>query len=218
MDSSATAVEPVPVEPERLPTLEQLPDDPATLKHMVLELLATLQQERRDKEALRQRLDHLLRRLYGPRTERLAADQLPPAEVDADSASAPATEPTAAEAVGRRRRRARPHGRRPLPEHLPRRIVQHELTEAERLCSCGQLRVRIGVQSSEQLDWQPACLFVWEHRVHKYACQACAARPASPAPAAEPRAPESGAADLMPQPDVAAVEDRTTPTEVCWPT
>ena len=39
-----------------LPTPEQLPDDPETLKRMILELLATLQQERQDKAELRQRL------------------------------------------------------------------------------------------------------------------------------------------------------------------
>src|SRR5262249_56181986 len=52
------------------PAAEQLPDDPATLKRLVLELLASLQQQRRDNEALRHRLDQLLRRLYGPRGER----------------------------------------------------------------------------------------------------------------------------------------------------
>jgi transposase len=202
--------EPVPVEPGVLPTLEQLPDDPATLKHMILELLATLREERRDKEALRQRLDQLLRRLYGPRTERIDPNQpgeAAPATADTQAA-APAAEPTAAEAAVRRRRRARPHGRRPLPEDLPRRVVHHELTEAERLCGCGQVRVPIGVETSEQLDWQPACLFVWQHRVHKYACPACAARSAASAPAAEAEVPESGATDSMTRPDA---EDRPAP-------
>jgi hypothetical protein len=44
-----------------LPSAEHLPDDPATLKRMILELLATLHEERRDREALRERLDRLLR-------------------------------------------------------------------------------------------------------------------------------------------------------------
>ena len=207
----AVIAEPVPVESEGLPTLEQLPDDPATLKHMILELLATLREERRDKEALRQRLDQLLRRLYGPRTERL--DPNPPVEAagataDTEAAPASAAEPAAAGAAVRRRRRARPHGRRPLPEDLPRRVVHHELTEAERLCGCGQVRVKIGVETSEQLDWQPAALFVWQHRVHKYACPACAARSAALAPATEAGALESGATDSMTQPDA---EDRPAP-------
>jgi transposase len=212
MDPAAATAEPVPVEPGALPTLEQLPDDPATLKHMVLELLATLHEERRDKEALRQRLDQLLRRLYGPRNERFDPNQPPLV----DSATpppdpGPTPVPAAGDSAARPRRRRTPHGRRPLPEHLPRRVVQHELTEAERLCPCGRVRVPIGVQTSEQLDWQPASLFVWEHRVHKYACPACAARSAPPAPTAEPRTPESGAADSMIEPDAAAAQDSTVP-------
>jgi transposase len=202
MEPVATA-EPVPVEPGGLPTLEQLPDDTATLKHMVLELLATLHEERRDKEALRQRIDQLLRRLYGPRTERVAPSEALP--VDAGGpAPTTAIELIAADPAVRPRRRATPHGRRPLPKNLPRRVVQHELTEAERICSCGQLRIPIGVQTSEQLDWQPASLFVWQHRVHKYACPACAARSVPPAPTAEPGTPESGAANSMIEPNVGA--------------
>jgi transposase len=185
------------------------------VKHMILELLATLHEERRDKEALRQRLDQLLRRLYGPRTERVDPNQsllgeAAPATADAEPVPVTATEPTAAEAARRVRRRARPHGRRALPENLPRRVVQHELTEAERLCSCGQVRVPIGVEQSEQLDWQPASLFVWQHRVHKYACPFCAAQvSAAPFPvAAEPSA--SGVIDPMTEPDATPPADRTS--------
>ena len=56
-------------------TAEQLPDDLGTLKRMVLELLASLQERQRDYEALRHRIDLLLRRLYGPRGERFDPNQ-----------------------------------------------------------------------------------------------------------------------------------------------
>jgi transposase len=53
------------------------------------------------------------------------------------------------------------------------------LTELQRLCpGCGQVRVPIGVDTSEQLDYRPASLFVVEHIVHKYACPRC--RPGTP--------------------------------------
>ncbi len=51
--------------------MPNLPDDTAMLKRMVLELLATLQERDRDCAALQHRLALLLRRLYGPRTERV---------------------------------------------------------------------------------------------------------------------------------------------------
>jgi hypothetical protein len=52
----STPTPPLESNPATVPTAEQLPDDAATLKRMILELLATLQQERRDKDALRHRL------------------------------------------------------------------------------------------------------------------------------------------------------------------
>ena len=55
--------------------LAQLPDDPALLKAMLAEVLAALRSSRQEGERLRERLDQLLRRLYGPRSERLHPDQ-----------------------------------------------------------------------------------------------------------------------------------------------
>ena len=145
---------------------------------MVLELLATLHQERHDKEALRHRLDLLLRRLYGPRGERFDPNQLLLfAEMAAGQDTAPSrrAEPAAA---AKPQRRCRPHGRRRLPENLPREPRHHELSEAERLCpACGQVRVDIGTDRSEQLDYRPASLFVVEHFVHKYVCPCCSRQP-----------------------------------------
>src|ERR1700722_17470423 len=181
MSTAAPLANPVSTFETPLPTLEQLPDDLLTLKGMVLELATTLRQERRDKDALQHRIDLLLRRLFGPRSERFRPDQplLFGDAVDSNSDPAAAAGPQvpAAEEVasrsGKRRRRHRPHGRQQLPQDLPRRPLHHELSAAERLCVCGQPRVDIGVDTSEQLDWQPASVFVWQHLVHKYACLTC---------------------------------------------
>jgi transposase len=157
---------------------EQLPDDAATLKRMVLELLASLHEERRDKEALRHRLDLLLRRLYGPRGERFDPNQsllFPEMSSGQDTASAASIESAAEQ---KSKRRCRPHGRRRMPESLPREPRHYELSEAERVCpGCGQIRIDIGVDKSEQLDYRPASLIVIEHIVHKYICPCCSQRP-----------------------------------------
>jgi transposase len=167
---------PAPVDPP--PTAEHLPDDTATLKRMVLELLASLHQRDRDIEGYRHRISLLLRRLYGPRGERIDPHQLllfAGMAAGQDTAPAP-TEP----AADRPRRRCRPHGRRRLPDNLPREPRHHELSEAERTCpACGQMRVDIGTDRSEQLDYRPASLFVVEHFAHKYVCPCCSRRPAS---------------------------------------
>jgi transposase len=197
MSTAVSIPEPRSTANAPLPALDELPNDPELLKHLVLDLLATLHEERRDKEQLRHRLELLLQRLYGSRNERfepsqpLLFDLVSAASVEETAASAPPAETVAP------RRRCRPHGRRPLPENLPRRPVEHVLSEAERICSCGQLRVDIGVDQSEQLDWQPASLFVWQHRVHKYACPVCAACVAQTPVTIESHAAQSGGVESM---------------------
>jgi transposase len=148
-----------------------LPDDPALLKAMLAELLVALRASRQEGERLRQRLDQLLRRLYGPRSERLNPDQpLLFAESPADGdVPAPTTGPDVAA-----KPRCKGHGRQQLPRHLPRDRRVYELSDAERLCrGCGQARVVIGQELSEQLDYEPASLTVIEHLRLTYACPCC---------------------------------------------
>jgi transposase len=180
MSTAAPLSELVSVGNAPLPTRAQLPQDVTTLQDMVLELLTTIHRDRLDQDELRQRLALLLRRLYGPRTERFDPDQLLLFDDPADSPDpqAPTDPPTpsSTESSSGAKRKARPHGRRPLPKDLPRREKHHTLTQAERLCGCGHARIEIGADMSEQLDWQPASFFVWQHWIHKYLCPHCAAR------------------------------------------
>src|SRR5215471_7728670 len=92
-------------------TAEHLPDDMATLKRMVLELLASLHERDRDIEGYRHRIDLLLRRLYGPRGERIDPNQ---PLLFAEMAAGPDTAqvPTELAAAAKPKRRCRPHGRR----------------------------------------------------------------------------------------------------------
>jgi transposase len=182
------------------PNAERLPGDVATLQRMVLELLASLHQRDRDIEGLRHRINLLLRRLYGPRGERIDPHQLLLfAEMVAGQDTTPAPgEPTVA---ARPKRRCRPHGRRRLPEHLPRESRHHELSPAERTCpACGQMRVDIGTDQSEQLDYRPASLFVVEHFVHKYVCPCCS-KQLSSAPGQHAHAGQKSEPMPAPQPD-----------------
>jgi transposase len=70
---------------------------------------------------------------------------------------------------------------------LPRRRVEHVLPEDRCMCTaCGARLVKIGEETSEQLDYQPASLFVTEHVRFTYAFRAreetivTAALPAAP--------------------------------------
>ena len=94
-----------------------LPDDPDTLKAMIRELLALLKDRDRELGGVRHRLDQLLRRLYGPKSERTRPDQPTlfddPAEPDP---AGPPADPEPAPPDGPRRRGR--HGRRRLPADL----------------------------------------------------------------------------------------------------
>ena len=96
-----------------------LPDDPAVLKAMLVELLALLRDSRRESEQLRARLDQLLRRFYGPRAERFDPSQ-PLLFADAETAAPPAAPPVPPPTPESSAPPRRGHGRQQLPRHLPR--------------------------------------------------------------------------------------------------
>src|SRR5947209_11330020 len=94
-----------------------LPDDIDLLKQMIRELLATLQEQRQDHAQLRDRLDLLLRRLYGPKAERFDPDQpLLFADRAEPASTAPAPPPTE-EPATTTPSPGRGHGRQRLPKH-----------------------------------------------------------------------------------------------------
>src|SRR6185436_1160478 len=100
---------------------------------MVRELLATVADLRKAVEAQQHRIDDLTRRLYGKKSERVTGDRPSSADRQPPLPDQPHRPP------GRQRRG---HGRRPLPEHLPRERVELDLSEAEKACPCcGKPRV-----------------------------------------------------------------------------
>src|SRR5206468_12184000 len=134
---------PITTEPPADPTAA-LPDDPVILRQMILELLDALRDTRRQNDELQHRLNLLLRRIYGPRTECFDPDQpllipdafepVATAVSEAGNAVPPEPEPGAV-----LKKKPRPHGRRILPKNLRRVPRIYELTEAERRCpECGR--------------------------------------------------------------------------------
>src|SRR5215213_8232609 len=110
-----------------------LPDDPVFLRQMIVELLGAFRDTRRQNEELQHRLDLLLRRLYGPRTERfdpnqplLIPDAFEPVTPESSETGDPA--PPEREPGTASTNKARPHGRRALPKDLRRVPRVYELT------------------------------------------------------------------------------------------
>lgn len=172
-----------------------LPDDPIQLKRIIAqrdeviaqrdEVIAQrelqIDQIKRESaeqlEAAEQRhkaeVDAILRRFYGPHSERFdptqlllfglaAADQIP---VDDKAVEAE----TGQKLLTRRAANRHKHGRGLLPAHLQRVIVEHDLPEEQKMDANGKPMVRIGYEISEQLEFKPGGLFVLQHRRYKYA-------------------------------------------------
>jgi transposase len=132
--------------------------------------------------ALAESLALLRRYLFGPRRERRVDD---PAQgylfdLPAGPGPEPLTPPAAGDAAPPRPRPARPP-RHARFDHLPHIRIEHDLTEAEKTCSCcGEPKRRIGEDESRELEFIPARLEVRVHVLPKYACPRCREGVASP--------------------------------------
>ena len=99
--------------------VQHLPDDPAVLKRMIEELLGALAARQRELSQIQVRLDQLLRRLYGPRSERFDPSQLS-LFTQPDAAAANGDGPTGPdESKPAKAKRRHKHGRQRPPQHLP---------------------------------------------------------------------------------------------------
>lgn len=153
--------------------IEDLPNDVAALKRIIVE-----QQERHQAEiekAVREAVAAILRRYYGPRSERfdpkqllLFGQQVVEAPLDEASIAEEAGEKLLSRQIKNRDR----HGRQQLPAHLERIEIEHDL-EDKACPACGHERCRIGQEESEQLEYFPASFKVFKHIRHKYACAHC---------------------------------------------
>ena len=76
------------------------------------------------------------------------------------------------ETVVKEHKRKKP-GRKSIPEDLPRVEVVHDIPEEEKKCACGSEKSRIGEETSEKLQIEPAKVWVERHVRPKYACRAC---------------------------------------------
>ena len=153
-----------------------LATDPDLCHEIIRQQAATIEEAQRRIEQLEHQIEQLLRRQYGPQRESVDPDQLrlftdePPEGL----AEGVPEEPSQPEDAAPARRRWRRRGRQQLPEHLPRERIEYELPTEELPCrDCGHLRVKIGEEISEQLEYVPASMRVLQHVRFRYACRAC---------------------------------------------
>jgi transposase len=174
----------------------ELPEDSASLRALVQQLLLEQgQQQRRADEQSRQKeqlqvelvrvkleLERYKKWYYGPRADRLRtagdlAQLLLRFAEDLDRKPIhPDDVPPHAEPEEERRRVQRRKGRRNLAhfENLPVSTHVYELSESERACSCcGLERREIGAEESWQVEYLPGHFERIHHVRKKYACTHC---------------------------------------------
>ena len=172
--------------------LDNLPDDPAELKRLLLEerarrdaIQAQVEQIKREAaermEAMEQRhkaeMAAILRRFYGPHSEKFDPTELLLFGVNVAETipvDEKVVEAESGEKLTKRRINHDKHGRRKLPDHLPRIEIVHDLNPEEKKCPCcGKDRTCIGSEVSEQLEYIPASFKVLKNVRNKYACKEC---------------------------------------------
>jgi len=100
------------------------------------------------------------------------------AEVLAAIAAADEAEAARSTQIAAYERQGKPHrgGREPIPPHLPRIEVQHELAQHQKWCPhedvCWAMN-RIGEDTSERYHYEPPKLYVERHVRPKYSCPHC---------------------------------------------
>jgi transposase len=153
-----------------------------------LELDSRLQQI----EHLKLVIEKYRRMIFGRKSEKLAGQleqlelQLEELETaqgadEAAQAATEATPPASAQASSAQATRKRP-ARRPLPEHLPREVINH--LPAHDCCpDCGGALRQFGEDVAEQLERIPATFKVIRHVRPKFACKQCERVVEAPAPA-----------------------------------
>ena len=153
----------------------ELPEDAAALRKIVIGLLEEVETKERRLRQLQHWVEQLLRARYGPRRERVDEHQLFlfAAAILAQGGKTPpdSGETVAPGSDSKPSSQRAGHGRQRLPRSLRRERRVYDLEEAKRQCpECQERLRRIGEDVSERLEYVPASLLVIEEACQRYAC------------------------------------------------
>ncbi|MBV9081466.1 MAG: transposase [Acidobacteriaceae bacterium] len=137
---------------------KHLPEDPKRLQQMVLDLMAQLDRESSERSKVEALLRELLDAKRNRKSEQLSTDQLAlfaaawqarqtEVEAEAPKGNDSDDDPTAKLGGGDSAAKKRTGGRQPLPRHLKRERITHDLSEEEKHCSTCQQDLRPMVKS-----------------------------------------------------------------------
>lgn len=143
----------------------------ASSQSTVAELEQALSSRELQIEALQLQIMVLRRRQFGRKSEKLD-DQIEQLELKLEELQTDEGQAIAADAIESPKKRASRPARKPLPDHLPRDIVDH--APAETACpACGGALAKLGEDVSEMLEYVPASFKVIRHVRPKLGCTCC---------------------------------------------
>ena len=147
-----------------------LPDDPALLKQLLLQLISLLRKETKRREDVERNMDLLLRKLTSGKSLASSAGQLSLFDTTLEAGQAAAKPEPQAPVVlpSEPTKKARPHGRRKPPAHLEQTEVVHDLPS--------EVKQQLGAENLQSLpdvvtfqyDYIAARLVVIRHVQKKY--------------------------------------------------
>jgi len=169
--------------------LAQAQEENRRLKERTVRLEQELREQQRLKERaalLAEELRWLKDKLFGRSSEKHTGADVSPeqrmlfneAEVLAAIAAADEVHAQRTTQIAAHERKARPHtgGREPIPDHLPRVEIPHDLAPHEKWCAhehaCWAMQ-RIGEEVSERYHYEPPKVWVERHLTPKYSCPHC---------------------------------------------
>lgn len=151
--------------------IKNLPESPELLQKIILNLHTSLHFEKDKYARLLEELRLAKQHRFAPASEK---NILQPDFFDEPGVQIPKEEAQVKDEIEIKSHTRKRHPVRVvLPKELPREIILHDLSDAEKICECGSLLTRIGEVVSEQLKYIPASLSVVQHSRPKYACKPC---------------------------------------------
>jgi transposase len=165
----------VPIDPN------QLPQDPDTLRKIVLDLAEQLDRAFAEQHKYQELLRELLAAQRSRKSEQLSKQQLalfgaawqarnPEEESDTDEDDADDGNHAAGGQQSDQRLNRKRGGRQPLARHLVRERIVHDLAESEKHChGCGKDLRLIAEETSERYEYIPASMKVIQDVCLKYA-------------------------------------------------
>jgi len=144
-----------------------LPNDTAALKEMVVTLLAQI-------DDMSGQLHYLKRQLFGKKSEKLNPNQRLLFESLYEELQEQQEEQTHNPKIIKGKKDRKHNGRNELPKHLPREIVEIDLPDSQKQCSkCDTIKESFDTEVTEKLEFTPACFYVKRYERRKYSCPQC---------------------------------------------